>query len=42
MHEELEQRLQETEIVGVEFVVPAYAAPMRSKVSSSEELDVAA
>ncbi len=41
MDEELEQRLQEAEIVGVGFDVP-YAAPKCSKISLGPELEVAA
>jgi hypothetical protein len=42
MDEELEQRVQEAEIVGVGFDVPAYAAPKCSKTSLESELEVAA
>jgi integrase len=42
MDEELEQRLQEAEIVGVGFDVPAYVAPKCSKISLEPELEVVA
>jgi hypothetical protein len=41
MDEELEQRLQEAEIVGVGFDVP-YVAPKCSKISVESEVEVAA
>ena len=42
MDEELEQRLQEAEIVGVGFDVPAYAAPNAPKVSAERQVAIAA
>jgi len=42
MDEELEQRLQEAEIVGVGFDVPAYAAPNAPKVSAEQQVAIAA
>jgi len=42
MGEELEQRLQESEIVGVGFDVPAYVAPKCSKNSLESKVEVAA
>lgn len=42
MDEELEQRLQEAEIVGVGFDVPAYVAPKSSKESVESGIAVAA
>jgi len=42
MDEELEQRLQEAEIVGVGFEVPAYVAPKCSKISVEQEVAIAA
>jgi integrase len=42
MDEELEQRLQEAEIIGVGFDVPAYVAPKCSKVTLESEVAVAA
>jgi integrase len=42
MDEELEQRLQEAEIVGVGFDVPAYAAPNAPKVSAEPQVAIAA
>ena len=40
--EELEQRLQEAEIVGVGFDVPAYAAPNAPKVSAEPQVAIGA
>jgi hypothetical protein len=40
--EELEQRLQEAEIVGVGFDVPTYVAPKSSKESVKSVIAVAA
>jgi hypothetical protein len=42
MDEELEQRLQEAEIVGAGFDVPAYVAPRCSKIEVESEVEVAA
>jgi hypothetical protein len=42
MDEELEQRLQEAETVGVGFTIPAVVAPRCSKTSVKEEVAVAA
>jgi hypothetical protein len=42
MDEELEQRLQEAETVGVGFEIPTYVAPKCSKVSVECEVEVAA
>jgi integrase len=42
MDEELEQRLQEAEIVGVGFDVPAYAAPNAPKVSAEPQVAIGA
>jgi hypothetical protein len=42
MDEELEQRIQEAEIVGVGFEVPAYVAPKCSKISIEQEVAIAA
>ena len=42
MDEELELRLQEAEVVGVGFVVPAYAAPSAPKVSVERQVAIAA
>jgi integrase len=42
MDEELELRLQEAEIVGVGFEIPAYVAPKCSKISVESEVEVAA
>ena len=42
MDEELEQRIQEAEIVGVEFEVPAYVDPKCSKLSVEQEVAIAA
>ena len=42
MDEELEQRLQEAEIVGVGFDVPAYAAPNAPKVSVEPQVAIGA
>jgi len=42
MDEELEQRLEEAEIVGVGFDVPAYVAPKSSKESVDLEIAIAA
>jgi integrase len=42
MDEELEQRLQEAETVGVGFTIPADVAPKCSKTSVKEEVAVAA
>jgi hypothetical protein len=42
MDEELEQRLQESEIVGVGFDVSAYVAPKCSKNSLESKVEVAA
>ena len=41
MDEELELRLQEAEIVGVGFEIPAYVAPKCSKLSVESEVEVA-
>jgi len=42
MDEELEQRLQEAEIVGAGFDVPAYVAPKCSKIEVESKVEVAA
>jgi hypothetical protein len=42
MNEELETRLQEAELVGVGFRVPAYVAPSCSKIAVESEVEVAA
>jgi integrase len=42
MDEELEQRIQEAEIVGVGFEVPAYVDPKCSKLSVEQEVAIAA
>jgi hypothetical protein len=42
MDEELEQRLQEAEPVGVGFDVLAYVAPSAPRISLVSKLDVAA
>ena len=42
MDEELELRLQEAEIVGVGFLVPAYSAPSAPKVSVERQVAIAA
>lgn len=42
MDEELEPRLQEAEVVGVGFVVPAYAAPSAPKVPVQQQVAIAA
>jgi len=42
MDEELEQRLQEAELVGVGFDVPVYVAPRSSKESVESEIAIAA
>jgi len=42
MDEELELRLQEAEVVGVGFLVPAYVAPSAPKVSVERQVAIAA
>jgi hypothetical protein len=42
MDEELEQRVQEAEIVGVGFEVPAYVTPKCPKISIEQEVAIAA
>jgi len=42
MDEELELRLQEAEIIGVGFEIPAYDAPKCSKMFIDSKVEVAA
>jgi hypothetical protein len=37
---DLEQRLREEEVVGIEFEIPAYVAPSAPRLSSNSEIEV--